>query len=410
MIALEIDGKERVCLAQISNTLLRKFSYNEIHNRRVALGINCIQCTPLQLEILRSAGAMPVSSRRCGMITKREAERLVKSFLDDNAPPSLPDSFSFDVQHKCGYGCRGTFYPSRYNSSRAKCIRCFMCNAFFSPNKFIFHSHELPGSKYNQTGTVNFNSWRRHITLINEKNDDRLNNAWEDVKSIFNSGKRKRTKADTGGISDLSSDSESNNNLNSSFNDELVSAQDLSKKPRTKYYESQSVSPVSSITSANKLFKQDETQANTSRAEINLETNLNNQLGFPFLNIMNPIFNANTAALSLQMSTLFPDLFNINKNLFGNFQSQNDNFYLKTQELLANSYQRLNALIPSQPLINSDLNKTRLISSTASTPATQTSTDELPDNNSDNNSSLNSSAFKPIEKKKKFMSIVEHLE
>ena len=97
MVSLVIDGKERVCLAQISNSLLKKFTYNEIHNRRVALGINCIQCTPLQLDILRSTGAMPVSSRRCGMITKREAERLVKSFLDDNKPLTLPDNFAFDV-------------------------------------------------------------------------------------------------------------------------------------------------------------------------------------------------------------------------------------------------------------------------------------------------------------------------
>jgi len=90
-------------------------SYNEIHNRRVALGITCIQCTPVQLELLRRAGAMPVSSRRCGMITRREAERLVRSFLDDAAPPKLPDDFVFDVEHSCGWGCRGVFIPSRYN-------------------------------------------------------------------------------------------------------------------------------------------------------------------------------------------------------------------------------------------------------------------------------------------------------
>ena len=53
IVSLLIDGKERLCLAQISNTLLKNFSYNEIHNRRVALGINCVQCTPVQLEILR---------------------------------------------------------------------------------------------------------------------------------------------------------------------------------------------------------------------------------------------------------------------------------------------------------------------------------------------------------------------
>ena len=63
IVSLMMDGKERLCLAQISNTLLKDYSYNEIHNRRVALGITCVQCTPVQLEILRRAGAMPISSR-----------------------------------------------------------------------------------------------------------------------------------------------------------------------------------------------------------------------------------------------------------------------------------------------------------------------------------------------------------
>lgn len=46
---------------------------------------------------------MPVSSRRCGMITRREAERLCKSFLGDNSPPRLPDDFSFAVFHECAW-------------------------------------------------------------------------------------------------------------------------------------------------------------------------------------------------------------------------------------------------------------------------------------------------------------------
>lgn len=33
IIALVMDNQERLCLAQISNTLLKSFSYNEIHNR-----------------------------------------------------------------------------------------------------------------------------------------------------------------------------------------------------------------------------------------------------------------------------------------------------------------------------------------------------------------------------------------
>lgn len=192
IVSLHIDGKERLCLAQISTTLLKDFSYNEIHNRRVALGVTCVQCTPVQLEILRRAGAMPVSSRRCGMITKREAERLVKSFLDDTAPPKLPDNFFFDVTHACGWGCRGQFMPSRYNSSRAKCIKCCYCNMFFSPNKFIFHFHRTADAVYNHPDAANFNSWRRHLKLTEAEPDDDLLHAWEDVKAMFNGGTRKR--------------------------------------------------------------------------------------------------------------------------------------------------------------------------------------------------------------------------
>ncbi|NXL68932.1 SKOR2 protein, partial [Chordeiles acutipennis] len=192
IVSLVIDGQERLCLAQISNTLLKNFSYNEIHNRRVALGITCVQCTPVQLEILRRAGAMPISSRRCGMITKREAERLCKSFLGENRPPKLPDNFAFDVSHECAWGCRGSFIPARYNSSRAKCIKCSYCSMYFSPNKFIFHSHCTPDTKYTQPDATNFNSWRRHLKLTNKNPQDELVFAWEDVKAMFNGGSRKR--------------------------------------------------------------------------------------------------------------------------------------------------------------------------------------------------------------------------
>lgn len=209
IVSLIMDGIERLCLAQISNTLLKTFSYNEIHNRRVALGITCVQCTPVQLEILRRAGAMPISSRRCGMITKREAERLVRSFLGDTSPPKLPDNFAFDVKHACGWGCVGKFVPSRYNSSRAKCIKCNFCSIFFSPNKFIFHFHRTANAKYHHPDAANFNSWRRHLHLdITASTSKDLIYAWEDVKAMFNGGSRKRLVSSSPRSSGSSSDYE----------------------------------------------------------------------------------------------------------------------------------------------------------------------------------------------------------
>ncbi|CAF0934357.1 unnamed protein product [Adineta steineri] len=220
IVSLITDGKERLCLAQISNDLLKDFSYNEIHNRRVALGITCVQCTPVQLELLRRAGAMPSSSRRCGMITRREAERLVNSFLESTKPLNLPENFVFEVYHHCAWGCRGLFIPIRYNSSRAKCIRCSFCDSFLSPNKFIFHSHRLPNVSYVQPDSPNFNAWRRHLRLHNPTHSEDLRDAWEDVKAMFNGGNRKRTASATGISSHNSKLSKTNNNNNNNTTDE----------------------------------------------------------------------------------------------------------------------------------------------------------------------------------------------
>jgi len=194
IVALTINDKDRLCLAQISNTLLKDFSYNEIHNRRVALGITCVQCTPIQLEMLRRAGAMPSSSRRCGMITMREAERLCRSFLAEEQPPELPENFYFTIAHRVNYGCKGRFVPARYISSRAKCIECFFCGEFYSPNKFIFHSHKQPfATDCNPPDSPNINSWRKHIDLDwTQEHSQEIKYAWEDVKSLFNGGTRRR--------------------------------------------------------------------------------------------------------------------------------------------------------------------------------------------------------------------------
>lgn len=248
IVSLHIESQERLCLAQISNTLLKQFSYNEIHNRRVALGITCVQCTPVQLEILRRAGAMPVSSRRCGMITRREAERLCKSFLGDNSPPRLPDDFSFSVFHECAWGCRGQFLPSRYNSSRAKCIKCSYCGLFFSPNKFIFHSHRIgPGDKYVQPDAANFNSWRRHMKLSGVSPDE-IMHAWEDVKAMFNGGTRKRLMSSVSTASTPSSNTStatamSNGSVLSNSNVSLQQSPKRLKESNTSQNQTDTLSP-----------------------------------------------------------------------------------------------------------------------------------------------------------------------
>ena len=76
------------------------------------------------------------------MITRREAERLCKSFLGDNSPPRLPDNFAFEIYHECAWGCRGQFSPSRYNSSRNRTT--LKCILKLLKEEYFFHDQCVP--------------------------------------------------------------------------------------------------------------------------------------------------------------------------------------------------------------------------------------------------------------------------
>ena len=76
-------------------------------------------------------------------------------------------------------------------------FRCSYCDCFFSPNKFIFHSHRLPNVSYVQPDSPNFNAWRRHLRLHNPTQSENLRDVWEDVKAMFNGGNRKRSASGT---------------------------------------------------------------------------------------------------------------------------------------------------------------------------------------------------------------------
>jgi hypothetical protein len=203
----------------------------------------------IQVFLFILKGAMPSSSRRCGMITRREAERLVNSFLEPTKPLNLPENFVFEVYHHCAWGCRGLFIPIRYNSSRAKCIRfdihfylyrmfhfylgcrCSFCDSFLSPNKFIFHSHRLPNVSYVQPDSPNFNAWRRHLRLHNPTQSEDLRDAWEDVKAMFNGGNRKRTaSATTISANSFKSSTLNNDNDANENNEEIKERNDDDKE------------------------------------------------------------------------------------------------------------------------------------------------------------------------------------
>lgn len=266
--------------------------------------------------MLRQYNAMPVSSRRCGMITTQEADRLVNSFLDENKPPALPQNFFFEIEHACGFGCTGVFYPSRYNSSRAKCIRCKLCGVFLSPNKFVFHMHESTGKKYVQPETTKFNSWRRYIKLSESSgNNEQLRNTWNEVKAIFNGGKRKRPQHQGGN---------SPKRVRQSFNHDCEQETAKNYTEELEYAEDIEENRINCCTPVSKSPQPD----STTQQGLNFyQMNPRNQFSLPVLEFLmsNPIYSSLIARMRLNMEAVVAShsLYNLHKN--NNNNDDNDN-------------------------------------------------------------------------------------
>ena len=159
-------------------------------------GIRCVFGYGTQLNILRELKIMSFNSKRYGMITIKDAKRLVNSFLAEDKAlgtnKTLQD-LSFEVEHICGSGSEGIFYASLYTNNRAKCISCLFCDELLTPNKFVLHTHERPDKQHFPLEAISLNSWRSFIKLKNEPElSQKLLDAWENVKAIFSGGKRRR--------------------------------------------------------------------------------------------------------------------------------------------------------------------------------------------------------------------------
>ena len=194
-----VGGEKRLCLPQILNTVLKRFSVHEIYGVCADLQIFCSRCTPDQLAILKRLEILPSSVPSCGLITKTDAERLVAALVDAQPPgvetvldsidsPSLclDKSVSIVVFHECfGPKTKGIYRPVLHVSPTSPCIQCIKCSGFFSPPKFVSHSHYSRNTC--GTGHWGFDSsnWRNYILLSKNQSFANTNSQRQPSKNIF---------------------------------------------------------------------------------------------------------------------------------------------------------------------------------------------------------------------------------
>jgi len=209
-----VGGEDRLCLTQLLQLVLSNIPLSRIHQACDELQIFCSSCTPTQLASLKLARVLPISATQCGLITKSDAERLCtlllaptqRSPLSSPPPPpsspavSLPrsDPTQFRVQHKCFGDCVGILHPQSYTSPGAKCIECSECHLYFSPQRFVCHSHQPPETRTCHWGFDSQN-WPAYIQVCEDYEEEERENFNEEltgIKKRFSHPKVKRKWVD----------------------------------------------------------------------------------------------------------------------------------------------------------------------------------------------------------------------
>jgi len=169
-----VGGEGRLCVPQILNTVLSRFSLSEIHTACDSLRIHIALADDRQLTVLRREGVLPQTAHGCGLITLTDAQRLCGVLLGNGrgTQPSSSTTTAFDeprdvipVMHRCFGKCAGSLRPS------TRLVRCAACRQEFDVQQFVCHSH---GDQESRTCHWGFDAanWRVYLQLAPDVGDD----------------------------------------------------------------------------------------------------------------------------------------------------------------------------------------------------------------------------------------------
>jgi len=194
-----VGGERRLCVPQMLNTVLSKFTLSEIHTACDSLRIHIALADDRQLTVLRRDGVLPETAHGCGLVTLTDAQRLCGALLGDRRGTRVPLSANvmagdegrdvIPVMHRCFGKCVGSLRPTR------RLVCCSACYREFDVQEFVCHSH---GDQESRTCHWGFDAanWRAYLQLAPDVSDnDRLQNYldyFKDHAEVTTSSSRKR--------------------------------------------------------------------------------------------------------------------------------------------------------------------------------------------------------------------------
>jgi len=168
-----IGGERRLCVPQMLNTVLSRFTLPEIHTACDSLRIHIALADERQLTVLRRDAVLPETAHGCGLVTLTDAQRLCGVLLGNwrgTRPSSLASTAeeprdAIPVIHRCFGKCAGSLRPSTGR------VCCAACRHEFDVDQFVCHSH---GDQESRTCHWGFDAanWRAYLQLAPDIADD----------------------------------------------------------------------------------------------------------------------------------------------------------------------------------------------------------------------------------------------
>jgi len=192
-----VGGERRLCVPQMLNTVLSRFTLNDIYTACDSLRIHIALADDRQLTVLRRDSVLPPTAHSCGLMTRTDAQRLCAALLG-NYCPTRPSSLTLTadesgdaipVMHRCFGKCMGSLRPS------TRLVRCAACHHEFDVEQFVCHSH---GDQESRTCHWGFDAanWRLYLQLAPDiADDERLQNQldyFKDHSDLTSATSRKR--------------------------------------------------------------------------------------------------------------------------------------------------------------------------------------------------------------------------
>jgi len=190
-----VGGERRLCVPQLLNTALSRFTLSEINSACDALRIHIALADDSQLTVLRRDRVLPGRAHGCGLMTQSDAQRLCAALLgryqrSRSSSLAVTTDDSIPVMHRCFGKCAGWLRTS------ARLVKCAACHHEFDVQQFVCHSH---GDQESRTCHWGFDAanWALYLQLTPDVADNQqlrelLDYFKDEAELTSDSGSRKR--------------------------------------------------------------------------------------------------------------------------------------------------------------------------------------------------------------------------